>query len=223
MENSKTHIYFVPGLAASTKIFEYLKFSEDKFELHFLEWLIPHSVKESIEVYAKRMSDLVIEENPVLVGVSFGGIMVQEMSKHLKTKKVIIISSVKSSNELSKRLKFLQKTKAYKLFPTKVITNIEEFSMYAFGDYTKKRVKLYKEYLSVRDSLYLNWAIYHVLNWKQSKTSENILHIHGTNDPIFPIKYIKNCIPIENGTHVMILNKAKSISKIITDVLNLLK
>jgi len=219
MENSKIHIYFVPGLAASPKIFEYLKLSKDKFELHYLEWLMPLSEKEPIEDYAKRMADLVTEETPVLVGVSFGGIMVQEMSKHLKTKKVIIISSVKSSNELSKHLKLLQKTKAYKLFPTKIITNIEKFSMYAFGDYTKKRVKLYKEYLSVRDANYLNWAIYNVLNWKQNKASENILHIHGTNDHIFPIKYIKNCISIENGTHVMILNKAKSISKIITEAL----
>ncbi len=219
MKNSKTHIYFIPGLAASAKIFEHLKFSEDKFELHYLEWLIPPSENEIIKNYAQRMANLVTEENPVLVGVSFGGIMVQEMSKHLKTKKVIIISSVKSSNELPKRLKLLQKTKAYKLFPTKVITNIEKFSMYAFGDFAKNRVKLYKEYLSVRDAKYLNWAIYNVLNWKQSKAPVNILHIHGTNDHIFPIKYIKNCIPIENGTHVMVLNKAKSISKIITNSL----
>lgn len=219
MENPKTHIYFVPGLAASPKIFEYLQFPENKFELHFLEWLIPKSEKESIEAYAKRMAGLVIEENPILVGVSFGGIMVQEMSKHLNTKKIIIISSVKTSDELPKRLKFIQKTKAYKLFPTKVITNIEEFSMFAFGEFAKKRVNLYKEYLSVRDSNYLAWAIHNVLNWKQTKPLENTLHIHGIDDAIFPIKHIKNCISIEKGTHVMILNKAKSISKIITESL----
>ena len=83
----------------------------------------------------------------------------------------------------------------------------------------KKRVKLYKEYLSVRDANYLNWAIYNVLNWKQEKNLENVVHIQGDDDHIFPIKHIKNCIPIENGTHIMILNKAKSISKIIIDAL----
>ncbi len=223
METSKIHIYFIPGLAASPKIFEYLQFPKDKFELHFLEWLIPISDKETITDYAKRMANLVINENPVLVGVSFGGIMVQEMSKHLKPKKIIIISSVKTSNELPKRLKLFQKTKAYKLFPTKVITNIEEFSVYAFGDFAEKRVKLYKEYLSVRNSNYLTWALYNVLHWQQTKPLENILHIHGVEDSIFPIKNIGNCIPIEKGTHIMILNKAKSISKIITDALLLLK
>jgi esterase/lipase len=217
MKIEKIHIYFVPGLAASSKIFENIQLPENKFELHFLEWLIPLSLDESIEAYAKRMAALVSEKNVVLVGVSFGGIMVQEMSKHVNAQKVIIISSVKSKNEFSKRLQILQKTKAYKLFPTKVVSNIEDFSTIMFGKFAKKRFELYKKYLSVRDELYLTWAIEHVLNWQQSDSLKNTIHIHGMNDHIFPIKNIKNCIPIENGTHIMILNKAKTISKILSD------
>lgn len=217
MKTLKIHIYFVPGLAASPKIFEYLQFPEEKYELHYLEWLLPLFKKETIEDYAKRMANLVSEDNPVLVGVSFGGIMVQEMSKHLNPKKIIIISSVKSKHELPKRFKAIQFTKAYKLIPAKTITNIEQFAVYAFGDFAKKRVKLYREYLSVRNEKYLAWAIYNVLNWQQTNPIKNTLHIHGVEDGVFPIKYIKNCITIDKGTHVMILNKAKLISKIITD------
>lgn len=217
MEYLKTHIYFVPGLAASPKIFEYLNLSKTKFELHFLEWLIPLSKNEPLENYAKRMASLVIEKKHVLVGVSFGGIVAQEMSKHLNTHKIIIISSVKSKNEYPKRLKLIQKTKSYKLIPTKIISNFEKFSVYVFGNYAKQRVNLYKKYLSVRNEKYLNWAIYNVLNWQQSKPLENIIHIHGNDDPIFPIKHIENCIPIKKGTHAMILYKAKTISKIISN------
>lgn len=215
----KKHIYLVPGLAASSKIFENLNFPKDRFELHYLEWLLPLSENESIEEYAKRMAEFVTEENPILIGVSFGGIMVQEMSKHLKVQKIILISSIKSRSELPIRLKLIEKTYLYKLFPAKYISNIEEYSMYAFGDFAKKRVKLYKEYLSVRDEKYLNWAISNVLNWQQTEPLNNTLHIHGVEDHIFPIKHIKNCIKIEKGTHIMILNKAKSISKIIIDSL----
>lgn len=218
MNSKKTHIYFVPGLAASTKIFEYLKLPKEKFELHYLEWLLPISINESIEDYAKRMAKSVVHENPVLLGVSFGGIMVQEMSEYLNPTKTIIISSVKCRDELPKRLKIVQKTKAYKLFPAKSLFNIEEFSIYAFGESAKKRIHLYKEYLSIRNELYIAWAIYNLLHWQRTKPNENILHIHGNDDRVFPIKHIKNCIPIKNGTHVMILNKAKSISKIITDL-----
>lgn len=220
METKKIPIYFVPGLAASPEIFEFLQFPEDKFELHFLEWLIPLTAHEPIESYAKRMSDLVLEDNPVLIGVSFGGIMVQEMSKHLHPKKTIIISSIKSRDELSNALKFIQKFKIYKLFPSKVIENIEIFSFLAFGNTSKTRLKLYKKYFTVRDRRYLNWSIYNVLHWKQNKPIENIFHIHGTADAIFSFNYINDCIPIEKGTHIMVINKAKTISKIILDSLN---
>ena len=95
----KTHIYFVPGLAANKSIFEYVSLPQEHFELHFLEWIIPLSIQESIEDYAKRMCEPIAHENPILVGVSFGGIMVQEMSKLIKPKKVIIISSIKNRDE----------------------------------------------------------------------------------------------------------------------------
>jgi len=212
MAVTKIHIYFVPGLAASSKIFKNLQLSKTTFKLHFLEWLSPTSEKETIEEYSKRMAALVIEKNPVLIGVSFGGIIVQEMSKYLKPKKIIIISSVKTKFEFPIHLKIIQKTKAYKLFPTKAITNIEEFSFFVFGKTAKKRLKLYKEYLFVRDKKYLTWAIYNVLNWQQTTPLKNTVHIHGTKDAIFPVKHIKNYIAIENGTHIMILNKAKAIS-----------
>lgn len=213
----KTHIYFVPGLAANKSIFEYISLSEENFELHFLEWIIPISLEESIENYAKRMCAAIKHESPILIGVSFGGIVVQEMSKLIQCKKVIIISSIKNRDELPNRLKLAQKTKVYKLFPTKVIENIENYDAYFFNDFLKKRSELYKTYLSVRNATYLQWAIHNVLNWQQKDTLSNVLHIHGNKDEVFPFKHIHNAIEINNGTHIMILDKAKTISKIIQE------
>ncbi|TDQ23821.1 alpha/beta hydrolase family protein [Tenacibaculum caenipelagi] len=212
---SKTHLYFVPGLAANTKIFEHISLPEEQFELHFLDWLMPTSINETIQEYALRLCTKIQHKSPILVGVSFGGIMVQEMSKIISCKKVIIISSIKSNNELPKRLKLAQITKAYKLFPSKIIANIESYEHYFFSDYLKKRAELYKMYLSVRNEEYLQWAIYNVLHWQQKEPLADIVHIHGKKDEVFPIKYIKNSIEVDNGTHVMILNKAKTISKIL--------
>jgi len=214
----KIPLYFVPGLAANKKIFEYLSLPEEKFEVHFIEWILPLSIDESIESYAKRMCERITHQNPILIGVSFGGVMVQEMSKIIDANKVIIISSIKSKHELPTRLKLAQKTKAYKLFPTKVVENIENYDALFFTDYLKKRNELYKMYLSVRDASYLQWAIHNVLNWQQEKPLENTIHIHGNKDEIFPVKYIKNYTEINNGTHVMILDKAKTISKILEEM-----
>ena len=133
-------IYFVPGLGANSKIFEYLELPEEHYDLHYLDWLVPTGLDESISSYAQRMCDRVVHPNPVLVGVSFGGVMVQEMTKLIPTRKTIIISSVKSKVELPKRLRLARATKAYKLFPTKSMTNIEAYEKYAFTGLTKKIV-----------------------------------------------------------------------------------
>ncbi|WP_370398484.1 alpha/beta hydrolase [Tenacibaculum dicentrarchi] len=211
----KKHLYFVPGLGANTKIFEYLNLSKEKFELHFLEWLLPISIDESIEAYARRMCENIHHENPILIGVSFGGIMVQEMSKIISCEKVILISSIKNNKELPKRLKLAYITGVYKLFPSKIIANIEHYERYFFNDYLKKRAELYKIYLSKRDENYLQWSVYNVLHWQQSETLSNTTHIHGTDDEVFPAKNLQNYIKIEKGTHIMILNKAKTISEIL--------
>ena len=58
-----------------------------------------------------------------------------------------------------------------------------------------------------------------MLHWKGDGNIPDLVHTHGTRDEIFPIKYIENCIPVENGTHAMIITKAKKISEIIINSL----
>lgn len=210
----------MPGLAANIKIFENLQFSKNLYEVHYIEWLVPEYTHEPIEDYAKRMCETITEENVILLGVSFGGIMVQEMSKIIRPKKTILISSVKNSNELPRRLKVAKSTKAYKLFPTKLLSNLEEHVKIYFGDIGKKRMDMYRTYMSMRDEVYLKWAVYNVLHWKQNNNLENILHIHGTSDGVFPVKHIKGYIKIEEGTHVMVITRAKQIVKLIEEEIN---
>ena len=100
-------------------------------------------------------------------------------------------------------------TKAYKLLPTQFVSNIEALAKYAFGDSIKKRVELYQKYLSVSNKYYLNWAIQNMVCWEQEIVIPEIIHIHGDNDSVFPIKNISNCIIIRGGTHIMIINKYK--------------
>jgi pimeloyl-ACP methyl ester carboxylesterase len=206
---NKIPVYFMPGLAASSKIFENIILPEAEFEMHFLEWILPQE-GESIESYAFRMTQKIQHENPVLIGVSFGGILVQEMAKIIPTQKVIIISSVKSQAEFPAHFKIARSTKAYKLIPTQLLADIEKLVKYAFGDnIVAKRIKLYEKYLSVRDKGYLDWAIETILCWNQKEAVASIIHIQGDKDEVFPLKHIQNCIVVKGGTHIMILNKFK--------------
>lgn len=205
---SKIPVYMMPGLAASTAIFERIILPEADFEIHLLEWEIPIE-RESLLEYAKRIADKIKHPNPVLIGVSFGGILVQEMARFIKVRKVIIISSAKSNVEFPRRFKLGKKTKAYKLIPMSLLLNIENLAKFSFGATINKRIKLYEKFLSVRDIRYLEWAVEQVILWDRTVVDENVIHIHGDADDIFPMKYINNCIVVKGGTHIMILNKYK--------------
>ncbi|MFV8374058.1 alpha/beta hydrolase family protein [Flavobacterium sp. LB1P71] len=205
---SKIPVYLMPGLAASTAIFERIALPEDVFETHLLEWEIPLD-NESLMDYTKRIAQKIKHKNPVLIGVSFGGILVQEMAKYVDARKVIVISSVRSNLEFPRRLKIAKTTKAYKLIPMSLIANIESLAKFSFGEKVNQRLKLYEKFLSVRDIRYLNWAVEQVILWDRTVVDENVIHIHGDMDDVFPIKNIKNCVVVKGGTHIMILNKYK--------------
>lgn len=203
---NKIPVYFMPGLAASSSIFERIDLPKETFEIHLLEWFMPEK-EESLQSYAKRMSEKVTHDNAVLVGVSFGGILVQEMAQFLNLRKLIIISSVKSNVELPRSMKIAKTTKAYKLLPTGLLQDVEKLVKYAFGNVMKQKLKLYEQFLHMRNKEYLDWAIEQVICWDRVKIDPNVIHIHGDADEVFPVKNIKKYINVKGGTHIMILNR----------------
>lgn len=208
MSNPKLHVYLMPGMAANPSIFKHIKLPEDQFEQHLLEWFVP-TKNMSISDYALKMTQYIKHENPILLGVSFGGMLVQEIARHIAIRKVIVVSSVTHESELPKRMLFAKYTKVHKLLPTGLVSNLELLAKYAFGETVPKRLELYEEYLSVKDKYYLDWSLDQIVNWKQSYCPECMVHIHGEKDNVFPIGNIKNCIRVKNGTHTMIIHRAK--------------
>ncbi len=198
----------MPGMAANSSIFENIALPEAVFEMHRLDWFLPTKGMTLAE-YAIGMCKKVVHENSVLIGVSFGGMLVVEMARHIKVRQVILISSIKKASELPKRLLFAKYTKAYKLLPTGLVQNVELLAKYAFGEPVKKRLKLYEQYLSIRDTIYMDWAIDQIVNWVPTDRPPNLVHIHGEKDAVFPIERIHDCIRVKNGTHTMIIHRFK--------------
>ncbi|OQD43472.1 alpha/beta hydrolase [Croceivirga radicis] len=198
----------MPGMAASPAIFENLKLDPTVFILHYLKWHVPRP-NDTLADYAKMVNESIIHDNPVLIGVSFGGMLVQEMARHRRFKKVIIISSIKSKFEMPKRMHFARYTRIHKLLPTGLVNNVELLAKYAFGEKVNKRLALYEIYLDVRDKVYIDWAIHQIVNWKQTQPPKNVIHIHGELDNVFPINNIKGCITVNKGKHTMIIYRAK--------------
>lgn len=58
----------------------------------------------------------------------------------------------------------------------------------------------------------MKWAIGEIINWKNIDAVENLYHIHGTKDKLFPKRFINNYIKIDEGQHLMVVTKADEIS-----------
>ena len=197
----------MPGMAASPKIFEFISFP-DSFVLHYLSWIQPND-NESLEAYALRMSKCIKHLNPILVGVSFGGILVQEIAKHIIVDKIVIVSSIKNNKELPLPMKMAKKTNAHKLLPTQWINSLDALALFAFGKGIQKRIKLYQKYLSEKDPNYLSWAINALVQWDQNYTLGKVIHVHGKNDTVFPVRNLdKPFIKIDGG-HAAIITNAR--------------
>lgn len=88
-------VYCISGLGADERIFT--KLEVPGIEFICLQWIRP-AKKESIGDYAARMLSQIRGDHPVILGGAFGGMMAIEMARICAGAKVILVSSVKSSN-----------------------------------------------------------------------------------------------------------------------------
>jgi len=213
----KINVYLMPGMAANSKIFEDIRLPEI-YQIHKLDWIIPKK-NETLKFYAKRICKKIDQPDPILIGVSFGGILIQEVSKYLNYKKIVIISSIKTNEELPISMKMAKKTKIHKILPFKWINNIDKLALFAFGDGIKKKVKLYQKYLSYKDPNYLKWAMDCIVNWDQKEIIKEIIHIHGKKDNVFPVKNLSGRVYLIEGNHAIIITRANQINKLLIELL----
>ena len=205
-------IYCISGMGADERVFKNLKLSG--FQLKYIPWIQPLK-NEEIQEYAKRMSLAITNPSPVILGVSFGGIMAIEIAKQKNFKNIIIVSSVKSKMEIPGWMRATGSWKLDKILPLKPFPLINSFLNDRLGVSNEEEKKLVDDYRGKTDPVYLNWAVHQVLNWQNEFLPNNLLHIQGSNDKIFPVKYVNATHVINGGTHLMIYNRAAEISKII--------
>lgn len=206
-------IYCISGLGADERAFSRLQLPG--YDLHFLRWIDPEP-NESFADYAKRMSSFITDPEPIIIGLSFGGMLAIELTKLIKVKKLILISSVKTRNEEPWWMRTSGKLKLHQLIKPKPHPLLYPIENYFLGTHTKAEKKLANHFRETVNKVYLKWAIHQIVNWNNVTIPANCLHIHGNADKLFPIRYVKPDYVIDKGGHFMVFNKAEEISRIIS-------
>jgi pimeloyl-ACP methyl ester carboxylesterase len=208
-----TPIYFLSGLGTDRRVFQWLSY-EGYRPVH-IPWLVPER-GEALAHYAKRMASSIREEQPVLVGLSFGGMVAIEIAKQIKAQKVILISSVKITSEVPFYFKMFRLFPLHRIFPFKpLLWALYWLAYWLFAPEGNDERVLFKNILQETDSHFLKWALHQVVIWHNQEIPEHLVHIHGRRDRIFPYRFVSPDYTLENSGHLMVMNRAKEISSLI--------
>ncbi|HET9136042.1 MAG TPA: alpha/beta hydrolase [Candidatus Kapabacteria bacterium] len=211
-------IYMLSGVGADERLFSFLKLPG--YELIYLK---PPDTKkgESIEVYAKKCLPQITYERPILLGVSFGGMLAIEIAKLIEVEKVILISSIKQYSEFSRQIKFAFAIKLHKLLRPSVVKILSRIAYRFFRTPLKHVQDLQRDFFFSADGAFISWAVSAISNWHADVPSVKLFHIQGSNDVILPAKYTSADVIISGGTHFMIVEEAEEINTLIADFLKL--
>jgi pimeloyl-ACP methyl ester carboxylesterase len=212
------NIYVFTGLGADETVFKNIDFGENNvIHINYINPL----VKETLSAYAQRLTSQITDNNPILIGISFGGMICIEIGKLIKTDKIILINSVTHPTQLSRKLLNVGRL-LLPIIPISLLKKSNYFTYFIFGIKNIENKKILSEILRKTDPSFLKWALTAILNWKttQKKEIENLIEIHGANDRLIPLKNrsVKYIIP--HGGHLMTLDHYQELNKILKEELN---
>lgn len=212
------NVYFISGMCYNCKVFDKLWLPEG-YRKVYIEWYIPRP-DEPLSEYARMMAKDIDTSSPfILIGYSFGAVVMQEMTLFLKPEKCVIISSFKSKREIPILFQAVRKVNLMEYVPKRFFSSTD-FITNAFNRfvYNASNSDL-AEYMTVTDPVYIRWAVEQITDWVPDNKSEHLYHIHGTADQIFPYDRIEDVFPVEGGDHLMVVKKADVVSSILDIIL----
>lgn len=211
-------IYFLTGLGADKRAFSKIKLP-DVYSIKHVEWITPLK-NETLSEYAKRLLPQIDTSLPfILVGLSMGGMLAVEIARLTNPKLVILISSIKGSDELPWYYKLVGIFKLHKLLPATAIKTPKAAGFYFIGTRDRESRKIITQMSNSANPVFVKWAVNAIVNWKSKEHPKNVFHIHGTDDHILPIRFTKPDVRLEGGGHMLVYTMANQVSGLIQNKL----
>lgn len=210
-------IYCISGLGANEKVFQFLDLSFAKPV--FINWIPPFK-DETLSQYAMRIKEAFIHDSePVIIGLSLGGMLAVEIAKAVPSATVIVISSSKTKKEIPFYWRVFRYAPLYKILPDWLVKRSSNIQQYFLGVRLEATKEYLKDVLEQTDLQFYRWAVHALLTWDNKIIPSNIIHIHGTKDNLLPYRYVSADITIKNGGHLMIVENAEEVSACLKQVL----
>ncbi|TMI92380.1 MAG: alpha/beta hydrolase [Bacteroidetes bacterium] len=209
--------YFISGLGADRRVFYKIQLPPG-YQPIYLDWIDPLP-NENFSDYAKRFSAMIKPgEDFILIGLSFGGMLASELAKILSPKKIIIISSVSCYKELPWYFKLAGKLGLQKILTPSIYKKATILNR-IMGPGNKEMKQIVYDYVKRTDPNFIRWSLNEILRWNQPARLSGLIHVHGSNDHLLPCRYTNADYVIKKGGHLMVMNMAGEVNKILQNIL----
>lgn len=212
-------VYFIPGLGADKRVFRHIKLPEG-FEMVHVEWLKPGR-NESLLQYAERLGSVMDQGEPwSVVGLSFGGMLATEIHRIYRPAQTIVIASLTSPSQLPPYFRWTRPLGLHRVLPIGLFKNAS-LARRLFTTETDEDKDLLRRIITESDPAFIRWALGAILNWQGGGETDGIFHVHGTSDHLLPHRYLRPTHLIPGGGHLMVMNRAAEVNKVLVEILHL--
>lgn len=189
----------------------------DYVEVHFVKWEKPLK-NESLNHYIDRLLKHFDLTKPiVLIGLSFGGVVIQEIAKKINPLHTIIISSISCSKEFPWYFRLAGNLCLHRITPFRFLKWANVIGQRIFGTKSTASRTLLEQYSKESDMDLLKWSVAQIIDWRSEKSYARFFHIHGSNDRLLPLKNKNGVAIVEGGGHFMVFEQAKEVEVILKE------
>lgn len=211
-------IYCISGLAADHTLFANLVIPG--YTLVPVPW-VAYAPNDDMATYAPKMYLSMNCQQPIIIGLSLGGMLATEIAKAFPIERAILVSSAKTKQELGYDSPLLRGVYSSDLIPERIMSSPDRIKLYMLGARTAEEKRILAAVMHRADPAFTKWAIGALLHWQNSDIPPNVTHLHGTADRVIRPSNVHPDYWIQGGSHIMILNRAAEISELIGRVLSI--
>lgn len=207
--------YLIPGLGADERVFRRLRLTGT---VHMLNWLAPQSPTEPLAHYAARLAEAVPLAEPCwLVGVSFGGLLAQEIGRLRPLARVVLISSLGQPTDLPPLLRLAGATGLHRLLPFGLLKWLPRAAQWFFGARGGTEYRLLRQILHDTDPAFARWATAQLLAWR-GPGLPGVVRLHGTRDRLLPASTTHIDYLVPGAGHFLIVSHAAQVSQVLNEL-----
>lgn len=212
-------IHLIPGLGADHRLFN--RFLVDAPHRFAHDWPdMPEG--SSLVDFAKKLALEVDSSRPhILIGMSMGGMVVQEMAALTKPKAVAIISSWKGPAEMPLHIRALRGKHPERVLTKAMLQRLLPVIRWQMGVEGPDAIALLESFALASNLDRLKVQVSAILDWEgPSDPFPGLIHIHGDHDRLMPLASITSAYVVKGGTHFMIYQMSAEVERVLRNALS---